>query len=101
MRDAGPARPSRLVTTCIVGLCAHLVPAQRALVWVPEEAPPQNDTVSAVSDTARGRVVMYSLGSTWEWDGVAWTRRLTAQSPSFRSFTAMAYDSARRRVVLF
>jgi hypothetical protein len=41
------------------------------------------------------------LGDTWEWNGVAWTARTPASSPSPRLAHAMAYDVARARVVLF
>ncbi|MBI5527234.1 MAG: hypothetical protein HY897_12940 [Deltaproteobacteria bacterium] len=65
-------------------------------------------------DAARGKVVLFGghtccgslshLGDTWEWDGEVgtWTERVPATaSPSARSGHAMAYDSARRSVVLF
>ncbi|MFQ5504282.1 MAG: kelch repeat-containing protein [Planctomycetota bacterium] len=41
------------------------------------------------------------LGDTWEWDGQNWTKRSPRQAPSARAAHALAYDSARRRVVLF
>ncbi len=40
------------------------------------------------------------LGDTWEWNGQAWTQ-VQLPGPSARSFVKMAYDTARRRVVLF
>ena len=63
-------------------------------------------------DSARGRVVLFGgqdsslneLSDTWEWDGSAWTDVTPAganASPSARTFPALAYDSARERVVLF
>ncbi len=44
--------------------------------------------------------------ATWEWDGASWARRLSAEAgddtrPSRREGHAMAFDSARERVVLF
>ena len=64
-----------------------------------------------VYDAARGHVVLFggagpapggsgnvALGDTWAWDGVNW-RRLSADGPA-RVFHAMAYDGARREVVL-
>ena len=62
-------------------------------------------------DTARGRVVLCGgvtyfnnhfvvLGDTWEWDGTTWTRPSTSE-PGPRWGHAMAYDTARGRVVLF
>ncbi|MCB9869667.1 MAG: hypothetical protein H6837_07400 [Planctomycetes bacterium] len=38
---------------------------------------------------------------TQEWDGTNWVDRAPVQSPGARLFPAMAYDSIRRRVVLF
>ncbi len=40
------------------------------------------------------------LGDTWQWDGLAWVQ-LQTPGPPARSFVKMAYDTARRRVVLF
>ena len=63
-----------------------------------------------VYDAARGRVVLFGgiggsgayLADTWEWDGSGWTN-VTPPSgnPSARKGHALAYDAARRRVVLF
>jgi len=39
-------------------------------------------------------------GDTWEWDGTAWTSFGTT-GPSARESSAMAYDSARQKIVLF
>jgi hypothetical protein len=61
-------------------------------------------------DSARGVTVLFggvsrlapdaaSHGDTWEWDGTRW-RRIDVQGPSPRDHVAMAYDAARRRVVL-
>lgn len=45
------------------------------------------------------------LPSTWEWNGASWTEvcagACAESGPSVRVETAMAYDAARRRVVLF
>ncbi len=38
---------------------------------------------------------------TWEWNGADWTRIFPATSPSARAAPAMAYESARGRVLLF
>jgi hypothetical protein len=40
------------------------------------------------------------FGDTWTWDGIRWTRRLIT-GPAARGGHAMAYDSARARIVLF
>jgi hypothetical protein len=61
-------------------------------------------------DSARGVAVLFggedviggpSLNDTWEYDGVDWTQITTANSPSGRGGHAMAYDSARGKVVMF
>ncbi len=61
-----------------------------------------------VSDAASQRVLLFggfangaTLSDTWEWDGNIWHQRTPAVAPSPRSTHALAYDSARRRVVLF
>ena len=59
-------------------------------------------------DARRERVVLFGgrgnggvVADTWEWDGTAWTQRITAASPGLRTGHAMVYDAARQRVVLF
>lgn len=63
-------------------------------------------------DAARRRVVLFGgdangaldgglLADTWTFDGKSWRRLAPPVSPSARSGHAMAYDAARRRVVLF
>jgi MYXO-CTERM domain-containing protein len=51
-------------------------------------------------DSSRGRSVLFCLGVTWEWDGQVWVRSATT-GPSARVVTAMTFDSARGKVVLF
>ncbi len=46
-----------------------------------------------------GTVVLYR--DMWIWDGKDWTQRSPAQAPSERSCFEMAYDAARKQVVLF
>jgi len=67
---------------------------------------------SMAYDSARGKVVLFGgnfntddpsrqhLNDTWEWDGSSWTQIRTVEPPG-REGHAMAYDSARRVVVLF
>ena len=59
-------------------------------------------------DSQRQRVLMFGGGNSsfaeaelWEWDGVSWTERHPAVSPSKRQNHAMAYDPVRHRLVLF
>jgi hypothetical protein len=41
------------------------------------------------------------FADTWGWDGVSWVQRNPATIPTPRSSHAMAYDTARQRIVLF
>ncbi len=65
-----------------------------------------------VYDEVRERVILFGgdaggvegdiQNDLWEWDGASWHRiEVHGPSPSARSNHSMAYDSARRRVVLF
>ena len=62
-------------------------------------------------DSGRQRVLMFGggftnywgpfyLNDTWEWDGTSWTQVATS-GPSPRWYSAMSYDAARQRTVLF
>src|ERR1700724_2123960 len=62
-------------------------------------------------DSARQKTVLFGgyssvigvgslLGDTWEWDGRSWTQ-VAASGPEPRARSAMAYDAARGRTVLF
>ena len=62
-------------------------------------------------DLARSKVVLFGgddgsrahtvFQDTWNYDGVDWTQLATANAPSPRSETAMTYDTARLRVLLY
>lgn len=55
-----------------------------------------------VYDEARARTVLFGNdGQAWEWDGAAWAQRVTNPAPPGRSDGGLAYDSQRRRIVLF
>jgi hypothetical protein len=41
------------------------------------------------------------FNDTWEWNGTTWTQSSPITRPAVRRHHALAYDSARRRVVLF
>jgi hypothetical protein len=62
---------------------------------------PDRGTVVLVGGTTTPAVsaTMLKSDETWEWDGYQW--HLMAVAPSACSSHAMAYDSARRRTVLF
>jgi hypothetical protein len=77
----------------------------------PATSPPARTGHALAYDSARGRVVLFGgsrnppnggiLSDTWEWDGTNWTQKNPATSPPARQQHALAYDSARGRVVLF
>jgi hypothetical protein len=77
----------------------------------PPTSPPARASHAMAYDSARGRVVLFGgmndvggyhyLADTWEWDGSTWTEVTPATSPPAVFRSAMAFDSARRRVVLF
>ena len=51
-----------------------------------------------------GKVLLYGgddEGETWEWDGTSWTLVTSTSLPGPRDGATLAFDSARRRVVLF
>ncbi len=58
-----------------------------------------------VYDSTRNRSLHVILDNgpaqTWAWGGVAWTQVVTAAAPGPRRDSALTYDSARDRVVLF
>ena len=79
----------------------------------PAGASPEARGLHALTyDPTRGRAVLFGglredvllsrLGDTWEWDGSAWAEiEPGLASPAPRSGHALAYEGARRRVVLF
>ncbi len=77
---------------------------------VPSTKPPGRREHAMSYDSARDRVVLFgglaagNRGDTWEWDGTNWQNRTPlapASSPSPRTMSAMAYDAARGKTILF
>jgi cysteine-rich repeat protein len=78
---------------------------------IESKPPPALMFARAAYDTARRRVVMFggqstpttagASSATYEWNGAGWSRVDTANSPPARADHGMAYDAARRRVVIF
>ncbi|NIT56029.1 MAG: hypothetical protein GWN00_07260, partial [Aliifodinibius sp.] len=73
--------------------------------------PPARAEASMGYDSGRQRLVLFGghrikdgervrFGDTWEWDGQQWEQKST-DGPSPRNGAAMAYDSHRKRIVLF
>ena len=78
----------------------------------PTARPPARYGNAMAYDAARKRVFIFggALGGpiqtryndTWEWDGTTWTQRTPAERPpNLSAYYVMAYDTARRRGVLF
>ncbi|MBI3072179.1 MAG: hypothetical protein HYY84_08670 [Deltaproteobacteria bacterium] len=69
---------------------------------------------AVMTDPQRSRVVVFGgcgglgginggppLADTWEWDGTNWSSVTTTTAPPARSFATFAYDSVRRKGVLY
>ncbi len=82
-------------------------------VWVQaaDAGPPARCLHALAYDSRRERTVLYGgsggmgsstdlLGDTWEWDGNEWTQ-MADTGPAVRSNHAVAFDTKRRRIVLF
>lgn len=71
----------------------------------PTNSPGSRGGHAMAFDTTRGVAVLQGGNSwpdddgTWHWNGTNWTRGAD-NTPSFQSFHAMAYDGARRQIVL-
>lgn len=96
-----------------MGVVGGLVASAASQDWHFLE-PPVRLRTAMVFGAARGRTVEFggwyayssalapvSLDDTWGFDGHRWRRDVTTNSPSPRTSHAMAYDSVRRRTVLF
>ena len=56
----------------------------------------------AVFDVERGQTLVYDhFNETWTWDGAAWIHHTPTVTLPLRGKPAMAYDSIRKRAVLF
>jgi hypothetical protein len=80
----------------------------------PAVSPPGRQDASMAYDMAQQVIVLFGgqtnptrvagapqLNDTWVWDGVSWQQRHPTSGPSARVFAPMAYDGARKRIVLF
>ncbi|HEX5216125.1 MAG TPA: kelch repeat-containing protein [Vicinamibacterales bacterium] len=76
----------------------------------PGISPSARDDHAMAYDPARNRVILFggrngagnALGDTWLWNGSSWTDvTATANGPSARFGSVMAYDAVRQTVVLF
>ncbi len=76
----------------------------------PAASPSIRNHPSMTYDSARGVTVLFGGSTqtflpgndeTWEWNGATWLQRTLDPRPPIRFHAAMAFDSARRVVVLF
>ena len=49
----------------------------------------------------QGALSFPDLADTWDWDGTDWTQKTVATAPPARDGATMAYDAARKEMVLF
>lgn len=63
--------------------------------------PANNGDPALYFDAARQRVTFFGSGGLWEWSGAAWTQRTTTGPPAYAAERALAYDSARQRLVAY
>ena len=99
-------RIAALVVPCLGTLAlTTCAPLRAQLNWLRMHVP--FGTGPIAFDASRGRLVLVassnSLGNrvdTFEWQGT-WQQRAPARVPPPRSNPALAYDAARRRVVMF
>jgi MYXO-CTERM domain-containing protein len=77
-----------------------------------DKLPPGRSGTSLAYDSSRGVTVMFgglvpvaggNVQDTWEWNGSIWAQKCTTgcTPPGIREAATLAYDSARKRVVLF
>jgi MYXO-CTERM domain-containing protein len=95
-------------------LPARAAPPKQTWTWEqkhPAHSPAFANVHAMTYDETRRRVVLFAgrrgevaAVGTWEWDGNDWIDRTpapTAKSPSARAGVSLAYDSARKKVLLF
>jgi hypothetical protein len=62
-------------------------------------SPPYSEAL--VYDAARGKTLLVGGSDTWQWDGSDWSKLTPVNRPPRRAFPNVAYDSWRKRIVLF
>lgn len=68
-----------------------------------DPSPEPTAFVALGSDTARGKLLLFDGiegSATWEWDGVRWTDRSLRARPTPRFYPNIAYDEARKRLIV-
>lgn len=74
--------------------------------WARITGAPKLDFPLAAYDQARHVVIVFGFGpaglaETWTWDGTTWLRKLSTQSPSVVSQSAMCFDRSTLKVLLY
>jgi hypothetical protein len=74
--------------------------------WMKLAGAPKLRFPLASYDETRQVVVVFGWGpasvpETWIWDGATWTRKVSAQSPTTYSQSAMCFDKTNRQVILY
>jgi len=108
--SCGTAEPPR--ETAAARQASALEPEQESIGWVAKDSglPEARNGIALAYDAARGNVLLFGgygtdkLADTWLWNGTRWdvvTPVPGSEVPPVREAHALAYDSARERVVLF
>jgi Kelch motif/Galactose oxidase, central domain len=100
---AGGPAAAAVHAVAVHALLGNTAPGPAGRVWT-----------SWADDPATGQVVLFGgdqayrtsgpdnvLGSTWTWNGSAWTKQQPAAAPSPRTGAAMVYDAATGQLLLF
>jgi len=108
----GFSKASKLLAVAgLISMASIAFPQGEWRERTPTNRPPARGGPGAAYDSLRGVIVMFggcmpngcpsSYADTWEWDGTDWTQRFPPTSPPLRSSHGMAYDSLRRKTVLY
>jgi hypothetical protein len=113
-RSVQPQLLAVIATIVVIAVVATFVIGTHVLRSTPapakgSAAPPAPRVEASVAyDQAHGQMVIFGgnyglhppTNETWTWDGKVWREALPAVSPPARNRAVMAYDGARRNVVL-
>ena len=110
MVDAPRAERGVMRIAGVVAVTLGLLVGHQAAPTGPPSGPEPRNKPGFVFDAARKVSVLFggfgsrtrggALADTWEWNGAAWTR-VDGPSPDGRGALGMAYDTTRRKVVVF
>lgn len=105
------ARPREVVAPVVSGIADPSTETVEFQLATPSSVPAGRHGAGLAYDRERGESVLFggyassgSMADTWVWNGSTWTDATpmgTDPSPAARTAAAMAYDAARKQVVLF